>query len=102
MEIETLLWALKEVKIVDTIYTDSQNIVSLPARRERLEKNSFKNRRGKELKNATLYREFFTLFSKIGFEIIKLSGHPKGGDKSELDEIFALVDRGSRKALSIS
>lgn len=103
LELETFLWAIKEIIDEDfshlVIYTDSQNIVTLPARREKLESNDFKNLKGVVLKNSNIYREFFILLDQLDFEIIKVSGHLKSKNKDSIDRIFTLVDRGSRKAL---
>jgi len=44
LELQTLLWALEEVRALGRsiiVYTDSQNIIGLPKRRERFEKNGF-------------------------------------------------------------
>ena len=54
LEIQTVLWALSEVgdferKII--LYTDSQNILGLPGRRERLEKNDFYSKQNRRITN---------------------------------------------------
>ena len=44
LELETLLWALKEIESLKckvTVYTDCQNIIGLEKRRERFEKNNY-------------------------------------------------------------
>ncbi len=103
LELENLLWGLHLVtekgftKIV--VYTDSQNILSLLNRRERLEENQYHTRGNKPVKNSGLYKSFFTLYDTNHIEIIKIKGHQPGRSKSTLEQIFTLVDRASRKAL---
>jgi ribonuclease HI len=95
LELQTLLWALISIqsfgkKIV--VYTDSQNIIGLPGRRTRFEKN-------KRIKNYKLYQEFFKLTDQLNCEFIKIRGHKISHQKNELDKFFTLVDRASRKTL---
>ncbi|MDR4509339.1 MAG: hypothetical protein MRJ65_14125 [Candidatus Brocadiaceae bacterium] len=109
LEIETLLWALedigknyKEFDLCDnlTVYTDSRNIVGLQDRRERLERFGFKSMgKNKELRNAALYRRFYSLRDAYKFELIKLKGHSRVFTKDTLHKMFSLVDKESRKAL---
>jgi ribonuclease HI len=107
-EITTLLWALEEVgkcriheinnKI--TVFTDSQCITGLPARRMRLEKNGFRGAgKDKELTNSVLYREFYKRMDNLNLKVIKLKGHSKTMEKDRLHKVFAIVDKGSREAL---
>lgn len=102
LELQTLLWALGEVKDMAnqfTVYTDSQNIVRLPERRQRLEANGFKSKQGALLNNHELYRVFYSLTDSIRFDIIKIKGHKPSKDREHLDRHFALVDRTTRKKL---
>jgi len=102
LELQTLLWALDEIVTGEnkvTIYTDSQNIVSLLERRERLEENKYSSKKNKLIKNHQLYKEFYKISDKINLEIIKVQGHKKSSQKGEIDQYFTLVDRASRNAL---
>ena len=106
LEIETLIWALKETeKTVDkeneiVVYTDSQNIMELKNRRERLEREKFQSKKGKtDFKNADLYQKFYQVMDQLNFRVIKVSGHSTINEKDAIDRIFLQVDRGSRKAL---
>jgi len=102
LELETLIWAIDELSPWNkkfVIYTDSQNIVRLPERRERLEKQNYFTRSGKRLKNYILYQRFFSLSDKTNFEIIKVKGHKPNSHKDNIDKIFSLVDNAARKAL---
>ncbi len=103
LELENLLWGMGLViekgynNII--IYTDSQNVISLISRRSRLENNNYNTKGNKPVKNQQLYQEFFRLFDSFEIEIIKIKGHQPGRDKSEIEKIFTLVDKASRKAL---
>ena len=102
LELETLLWALNDIKTFEEkviIYTDSQNIVSLPGRRERLEKNSYRSKKNERIKNFELYQKFYQITDLLDCELIKVSGHQQSSKKEKIDKIFTLVDRASRSAL---
>jgi len=104
LEIQTLLWALYEVgklegKII--VYTDSQNILSLPGRRERLEKNDFYSKQNRRVTNWELYKEFYRLTDELNIEIKKVSGHKRTSTKDKIDWLFTIVDRASRNAVRL-
>ncbi len=102
LEIETLLCALNDIDIKDCIievYTDCQNIIGLENRREKLEKNNFQTSSGKLIGNYELYKDFFGKLDELNLTFIKVKGHKKNSLKDELDTIFNLVDKASRKAL---
>ena len=102
LEIQTVLWALTEVlgfpgKI--TLYTDSQNILGLPGRRERLEKSDFYSKQNRRVTNWELYQGFYSLTDELNIEIKKVSGHKRTSTKDNIDRLFTLVDRASRNAV---
>lgn len=100
LELQTLLWALSEMpekKVV--IYTDSQNIVGLLARRERLIASDFCSKSGRKMRNHDLYREFFESTEKFDIQFRLISGHKRSQEKDRIDEIFSIVDKSSRSAL---
>lgn len=106
LEIETVLWALKETENIIgkenelLIYTDSQNLKLLSGRRERLEKEKFRSRqKNSEVKNAELYRQFYRFMDQLNIKVTKVTGHLKLSDKNTVDKIFMQVDRSARKAL---
>ena len=102
LELQTLLWALEEINdknIIIEVYTDCQNIIGLENRREKLEKNNFQTSSGKLIGNYELYKEFFEKLDELNLSFIKVKGHKKTSLKDELDTIFNLVDKASRKAL---
>jgi ribonuclease HI len=102
LELQTLLWALKDIQSKNNktiVYTDSQNILGLQNRRVRFEKNDYKTKQNKLLKNHELYKEFFKLTDQFNCEFIKVDGHMPSRNKSSIDKLFTLVDRASRNAL---
>lgn len=80
---------LKNYNIV--VYTDSQNILSLLDRRQKIENKLFKNH--------TEYKEFFNLVDNCNLKIIKIKGHKPKIKKDNIDKIFSVVDKAARKAL---
>ena len=102
LELQTLIWALSELPISDaqiSVYTDSQNILSLPGRRHRLERNNYLSKNNKQISNYLLYKEFYAITDKLNCDFIKVSGHMPKYRKKEIDLIFSLVDKASRDAL---
>ncbi len=100
LEIETLLWALRKTQPQTvTLYTDSQNIIGLPDRRERLKKQEYRSKSGARLNHAELYQEFFTLTDQFNYTLVKVKGHRRAHQKTPIDRLFTLVDRASRQAL---
>lgn len=106
LELETLLWALNEIQsqvaaeAVDiAIYTDSQNIIGLPARRVRLERQNYVSSKGKRLKNYLLYQAFYKVISKYKCQLIKVKGHQPKIQVDNTARLFGLVDQASRRAL---
>lgn len=106
LELQTLLWLLgKILSLVDendialTVFTDSQNIIGLPRRRERLEKSNYYSSKNKRLNNYELYREFYRITDKLNIEFVKVSGHQAASKKDNIDILFSLVDKASRREL---
>jgi len=102
LEIQTLIWALTSIeepacKII--VYTDSQNIIGLQARRGRFEKNNYSSKKNRPIKNSVLYQEFFYLSDHLEYEFKKVEGHKPSRLKDEAEKFFTLVDKASRKAL---
>ncbi len=105
LELTTLLWALAEVSTLPgelIVYTDSQNIISLPGRRIKLEERKYLSSKGKPLTNHELYREFFILKDRMNFELLKVKGHKKSSERNKIEELFSIVDKASRKAMKDS
>jgi len=102
LELQSLIWALGNIKFKKRkiiIYTDSQNIISLLDRKEKLIKNSYMNKKDELLKNHKLYKRFYKLLTCNDCDLIKVKGHKKSENKDSADKLFTLVDRASRDAL---
>ena len=102
LELQILLWALNEIPPTSQqliIYTDSQNIIGLPARRNRLEQNDFHTSKNQLLRNHKLYQAFYQLLDKLNFELVKIKGHLPTKEKDRMAQLFSLVDKAARKAL---
>lgn len=103
IELETLLWALNSIDIQDetnlTIYTDCQNIITLPSRKDKLESKNYKTSTNKLVKNHELYKKFFKALNKYTIRFVKVEGHKRTKEKDNIDKIFTFVDRASRAKL---
>jgi ribonuclease HI len=82
-----------------SIYTDSQNIIGLQGRRDRIEKNDYRSKSNKRLNNYELYQQFYRMIDQMNFELVKVRGHQRSNQKNDIDRLFTLVDRASRSAL---
>jgi ribonuclease HI len=102
LELQTLLWALGDIHATGRkvmVYTDSQNILGLQARRAQLEKNDYHSKKNKRLKHFELYQAFYSVIDQLDCELVKVRGHQVANQKDDMDRLFTLVDRASRKAL---
>jgi ribonuclease HI len=102
LEIQTLIYALSKLEETSQsliIFTDSQNMVGLLDRREKLEAQNYRSKKNEQIDNALLYKTFYQLHDKLQFEIIKVKGHKKTNQKDNIDRIFTIVDRAARNAL---
>lgn len=104
LELQTLLWALKRYQDKAEefiIYTDSQTVITLPARIERIKKNNFRSKAGRLLNNHREYLEFFKEIKSTKHSFVKIKGHQRSKDKSLIDHIFSQVDKAARKKLRL-
>ncbi len=102
LELQTLLWALGDIQALGCkviLYTDSQNIMGLQGRRYRFEQTNYRSKKNKRLSNYELYQEFFRIIDHLDCEFVKVRGHQVSNQKDDIDKLFTLVDRASRKAL---
>ena len=102
LELQTLLWALGEIptpgcKLI--VYSDSQNIMSLPERRARFEQNDYRSKKDRPLNHHDLYREFYRATDPLDCEFVKVRGHQASKQKDDIDKLFTLVDQASRNAV---
>ena len=102
LELQTLLWALRDIQALGRkviVYTDSQNIMGLQGRRDRLEQNDFFSKKNKRLNNYELYQEFYRMTDQLNCEFVKVRGHQVSSQKDDIDRLFTLVDSAARSAL---
>lgn len=102
LELQTLLWALGKTPTTDhqiNIYTDSQNIIGLPGRREKLELNGFRSKNNRLLNNHDLYQQFYQITDTLNCNFIKVIGHQPTSRKNTIESIFTLVDKATRTAV---
>ena len=103
LELQTFLWAIEEINLNTSflieVYTDCQNIIGLPNRKEKIQSLNYHSSSGKLLNKSELYKDFFKLLEKYNCEFIKVKGHKKSSLKDEIDDSFNLVDKASRNAL---
>ncbi len=102
LELQTLLWALRDIQALGdkvTVYTDSQNIMGLQERRERLEQNNYLSNKNRRFNNYELYQEFYRMTDQLHCKFVKVRGHQVSNQKDDIDRLFTLVDRVSRNAL---
>ena len=102
LELQTLLWALGDIQALRSrviVYTDSQNIMGLQGRRDRLEQNDYRSKKNRRLNNYKLYQEFYRMTDQLDCEFVKVRGHQVSNQKDDVDRLFTLVDRASRNAL---
>ena len=102
LELQTSLWALSDIQTLGRkviLYTDSQFLMGLQGRRDRLEQNDYRSKKNKRLNNYELYQAFYRIIDQLDFELVKVRGHQVSNQKDDMDKLFALVDRASRMAL---
>ena len=109
LELETMLWALEEYSSGATaavlperllIHSDSQAPAGLLSRRKRLEENGFYSKRGRSpLKNASLYRLFYTFHDQLKFDVVQTPGPMPSRFQDANQRVFACVHRCVRQAL---
>ena len=101
LELQTLLWALSELpdNVQQlTVYTDSQNIITLSDRRKGFEAHDYHSKRGIPLRNTELYRAYFAELDRLQFKLVKIAGHQPARKRNAMEQLFALVDKAARKA----
>ncbi len=59
------------------LFSDSQYVVGLPARKEKLSALSFTTKKGNEIQNADLVKKLLVYLSMLSIELIKVKAHEK-------------------------
>ena len=85
---------LEKLKI--TIYSDSQYVVGLQNRKDKILQNHFRTKRGEEMRHADLLKTFFHLDDQISIFFIKVVAHQKTTHQINLNRE---VDKICRKLL---
>lgn len=102
MELKAIIISLQYIqsrfqKVFDLeVYTDSQYVLTLVDRQERLVANDFQSRKGRPIANQELIRRFYELLKHFNVRMIKVSGHTKSGI-SQINDYHRDVDKLSRK-----
>ena len=103
MELKAVLKSLKYIQstfqivsISVEVYTDSDYVINLPDRKERLEKNNYQTKKGKEVRNRRLIAQFYEWLEHFNITLISVEGHAKKG-QSEITDYHREVDKLSRK-----
>jgi ribonuclease HI len=61
------------------LFSDSQYVVGLPGRKEKLSAMGFSTKKGNDIQNADLVKELFEQLSTLPVEFIKVKAHQKQG-----------------------
>jgi ribonuclease HI len=102
MELTAVIKAIEYVKAhfenITTIkvYTDSQYVTGLPARKEKIALVDFTTGKGNPLQNADLVKILLELLSSLSIEFIKIRAHQKNAETINYNRE---VDMLSRKLL---
>lgn len=75
------------------IYTDSQYVVNLPERMEKLLNNNFVTKKGNILNNFDLIQELISLVKKHPVSFHKVKAHQKSGDQENLNREVDMICR---------
>ena len=100
MELSAVIKAIEYIKnnypSITTIklFSDSQYVVGLPGRKEKLSALNFSTKKGDEIQNADLVKELFRHLSTSPVEFIKVKAHQK---QSETFNYNIEADKLSRK-----
>ncbi|MCW3120596.1 MAG: hypothetical protein JWQ38_88 [Flavipsychrobacter sp.] len=83
MELTAVIKAIEYIKAEHTnvnavsIFSDSQYVIRLPERREKLEGKNFITKKGTDIQNADLVKELYSIAAGISIEFIKVQAHLK-------------------------
>ncbi len=63
-----------------SIFSDSQYVVNITARKERLKQNNFITKKGTPIQNVDLIKKFISQIENHNLEFVKVKAHQKNGD----------------------
>lgn len=100
MELTAVIEAIEYVRKMNSafcgikIYSDSQYIIGLTARKEKLFALNFETKKGDEIRNADLVKELLKLTECMPLQFVKVKAHQK---KNEVINYNIEADKLSRK-----
>jgi len=63
------------------LYSDSQYVIGLRARGQKLLANNFITQKGNEIQNADLVKEFLSIIAAVNIQLLKIKAHQKQHDE---------------------
>ena len=102
MEIQAVIEGLRYIRSEQkdysqiVVFTDSEYVEKLPARRKRIEANHFMTSKGKAVKNHLLVKQLYDLLDVLPVEIHQVDSHMKKGH-SMVTDYNRKVDKLSRE-----
>jgi ribonuclease HI len=85
MELSAVIKAIEYIKrnypgiTTVRLFSDSQYVVGLPGRKEKLSAAGFSTKKGSSIQNADLVKKLFEHLSTLPVELIKVKAHQKQG-----------------------
>lgn len=102
MELVALIKSIEHIKneidknSVINVYSDSQYLIHLIERKEKLRAASFKTKKGKSVQNEDLVKKLYLISDTYNINYIKVKAHQK---KNQLENLNRVVDIESRRVL---
>jgi ribonuclease HI len=102
MELKAVIESLKYIQSTFQnvsaleIYSDSDYVLGLLRRRERLENKNYQTKKGKEIKNRSLIIQFYEFLDRFDVRMLRVEGHARKG-QSKITDYHREVDKLSRK-----
>ncbi|MCW3089691.1 MAG: rnhA 2 [Ferruginibacter sp.] len=98
MELTAVIKAVEYVsanfgKVHIQVFTDSQYVMGLPSRAEKLMADNFVTKDGKELRNVDLLRQMLMLFKNHSIHLNKVRAHQKKNDTMNYNIIADKISR---------
>ena len=75
------------------VYTDSQYVVMIPERKQKMELAGFNTKKGSALPNANLVKKILDLLSRLPVELIKIIAHQKKTDTNNYNREADMLSR---------
>ncbi|MEA3495660.1 MAG: ribonuclease H [Bacteroidota bacterium] len=75
------------------IFSDSQYVVRICERKERLKNNNFLTKKGKDIRNVDLVKELIVIIESMNIDFIKVKAHQKKSDKKNYNRDVDMLSR---------